>query len=156
VLLPEQDRSHWDLALVAEGQSLVAACLRRNAPGPYQIQAAINAVHCDAAVAADTDWGQVLRLYDQLMKWLPTPVVALNRAVALAEVSGPEAALAAVDGLDLRDYQPYQVTRAELLARLGRRRDAATAFDLALALTANTVERAHMTLRRQSLDQPGG
>jgi RNA polymerase sigma-70 factor (ECF subfamily) len=156
VLLPEQDRSRWDFALVAEGQSLVAACLRRNAPGPYQIQAAINAVHCDAAVAADTDWGQVLRLYDQLMTWLPTPVVALNRAVALAEVSGPEAALAAVDGLDLRDYQPYQVARAELLARLGRRRDAAAAYDLALALTANTVERAHLTLRRRSLDRPGG
>jgi RNA polymerase sigma-70 factor, ECF subfamily len=156
VLLPEQDRSRWDLALVTEGQSLVAACLRRNAPGPYQIQAAINAVHCDAAVAADTDWGQVLQLYDQLMTWLPTPVVALNRAVALAEVSGPKAALAEVDVLGLHGYQPYQVTRAELLARLGRRREAAAAYDLALALTANAVERAHLALRRELVDQPGG
>jgi RNA polymerase sigma-70 factor, ECF subfamily len=156
VVLPEQDRGRWDSALVTEGQSLVVACLRRNAPGPYQIQAAINAVHCDAAVAADTDWGQVLALYDQLMAWLPTPVVALNRAVALAEVSGSAAALAVVDVLDLRDYQPYQVTRAELLARLGRRGEAAEAYDLALALTANAVERAHLVLRRRSLDHQDG
>ena len=161
VLLPDQDRTRWDAALVAEGQSLVAACLRRNAPGPYQIQAAINAVHCDAADAADTDWGQVLQLYDQLMAWLPTPVVALNRAVALAEVSGPAAALAEVDSLDLANYQPFQVTRAELLARLGRRGEAAAAYDLALALTANAVEREHLALRRRSLhrespDQAGG
>jgi RNA polymerase sigma-70 factor (ECF subfamily) len=155
VLLPEQDRGRWDSALVAEGQWLVAACLRRNAPGPYQIQAAINAVHCDAAVAADTDWGQVLQLYDQLVAVLPTPVVALNRAVALAEVSGPAAALTEVDSLDLRDYQPFQVTRAELLARLGRRREAAEAYDLALELTANAVERAHLALRRQSLGHAG-
>ena len=161
VLLPDQDRTRWDAALVAEGQSLVAACLRRNAPGPYQIQAAINAVHCDAADAADTDWGQVLQLYDQLMAWLPTPVVALNRAVALAEVSGPAAALAEVDSLDLDNYQPFQVTRAELLARLGRRGEAAAAYDLALALTANAVEREHLALRRgalhgESSDQAGG
>jgi RNA polymerase sigma-70 factor (ECF subfamily) len=129
----------------------VAACLRRNAPGPYQIQAAINAVHCDAVTAADTDWGQVLQLYDQLVAWLPTPVVALNRAVALAEVSGPAAALAEVDSLGLQDYQPYQVTRAELLVRLGRQREAAGAYDRALALTTNAVEHAHLTLRRRSL-----
>jgi RNA polymerase sigma-70 factor, ECF subfamily len=151
VLLPDQDRKRWDAALVTEGQSLVAACLRRNAPGPYQIQAAINAVHCDAADAADTDWGQVLQLYDQLMAWLPTPVVALNRAVALAEVSGPAAALAEVESLDLGNYQPFQVTRAELLARLGRRGEAAAAYDLALALTANAVEREHLARRRESL-----
>jgi RNA polymerase sigma-70 factor, ECF subfamily len=151
VLLPEQDRTRWDRALVAEGQALVTACLRRNAPGPYQIQAAINAVHCDAATAADTDWEQVLQLYDQLVTWLPTPVVALNRAVALAEVGGPAAALAEVDGLDLHDYQPYQVTRAELLVRLGRRREAAGAYDRALALTTNAVEHAHLILRRRSL-----
>src|SRR5205814_4660085 len=101
VLLPDQDRSLWDRGLVEEGQSLVRTCLRRNMPGPYQIQAAINAVHADAATAADTDWRQILALYDQLMAQAPTPVVALNRAVALAEVEGPGAALAAIEGLDL-------------------------------------------------------
>ena len=154
VLLPEQDRTRWDPALIAEGQSLVTACLRRNAPGPYQIQAAISAVHCDAKTAADTDWDQVLQLYDQLVAWLPTPVVALNRAVALAEAVGPEAALAEVDRLDLGDYQPYQVTRAELLVRLGRPAEAAGAYDRALALTTNAVERAHLTRRRRSLTPP--
>jgi RNA polymerase sigma-70 factor, ECF subfamily len=151
VLLPDQDRSRWDTALIRAGQALVARCLRQGSPGPYQIQAAINAVHCDAAAAEDTDWGQVLQLYDQLAVVLPTPVVALNRAVALAEVAGPAAALAEVDRLDLESYQPYQVTRAELLVRLGRRREAAQAYDRALALTANAVEHAHLTLRRQSL-----
>jgi RNA polymerase sigma-70 factor (ECF subfamily) len=155
VLLPDQDRSRWDTALITEGHALVAACLRRSAPGPYQIQAAINAVHCDAATAADTDWDQVLQLYDQLAARLPTPVVALNRAVALAEAVGPAAALAEVDRLDLDDYQPYQVTRAELLVRLGRHREAAEAYDRALALTANAVEHAHLT-RRRSLASAAG
>jgi RNA polymerase sigma-70 factor (ECF subfamily) len=156
VLLPEQDRTRWDRALITEGQSLVAACLRRNAPGPYQIQAAINAVHCDAASAADTDWDQVLQLYDQLVAWLPTPVVALNRAVALAEVSGPVVALAEVDSLDLHDYQPYHVTRAELLVRLGRPDEAAKAYDQAIALATNAVEHAHLRMRRRSLTSDAG
>ena len=148
VLLADQDRTRWDLALVAEGQALVRACLRRGAPGPYQVQAAINAVHGDAARVADTDWRQVLRLYDQLMLLLPSPVVALNRAVALAEVAGPAAALAEVDRLDLPAYPPYHVTRAELLVRLGRSTDARGAYDDALSLTTNAVERAHLARRR--------
>ncbi|MGH3854427.1 MAG: RNA polymerase sigma factor [Pseudonocardiaceae bacterium] len=151
VLLADQDRARWDHALVAEGKALVMACLRRNTPGPYQIQAAINAVHCDAATAAATDWGQVLALYNQLLTCLPTPIVALNRAVALAEVHGPAIALAEVDRLGLHGYQPYQVTRADLLARLGRPAEAAAAYDQALALTTNAVERTHLTLRRRAL-----
>src|SRR6185295_12261940 len=113
VLLPDQDRTRWDRELITEGQTLVRACLRRNQPGPYQIQAAINAVHGDAPTAADTDWGQILALYDQLLAVAPTPVVALNRAVAVAEVKGPGVALAAVDELaDLDGYYLFQSTRA--------------------------------------------
>ncbi len=147
VLLPDQDRTRWDQALVAEGQALVRACLRRNTPGPYQIQAAINAVHVDAATAADTDWHQVLQLYDQLLACQPTPVVALNRAVALAEVHGPAAAYAELAGLPLQGYQPYHVARAELLRRMGRHDEALQAYDQALALTTNAVERAHLERR---------
>src|SRR5207237_6584604 len=104
VPLPEQDRGRWDRGLIHEGQQLVRRCLRRNQPGPYEIQAAINAVHSDAPTAAQTDWWQIRQLYDQLMALAPTPVVALHRAVAVAEVAGPEAALALVDGLDLEGY----------------------------------------------------
>ncbi len=121
VTLPDQDRRRWDASLVAEGHALVRACLRRGRPGPYQIQAAVNAVHTDARHAADTDWRQVVALYDQLYALTPTPVVALNRAVALAECDGPDAglaALAAVDGLD--GYHAYQAARADLLRRAGR------------------------------------
>ena len=150
VLLADQDRSSWDRALIAEGQALVAACLRRNQPGPYQLQAAINAVHSDAANAADTDWGQILALYDQLLALSPTPVVALNRAVAVAEVHGPAAALAAVDSLDLDGYHPFHVARADLLRRLGRHREAADAYDAALALVANVAERRFLEERRRS------
>jgi RNA polymerase sigma-70 factor (ECF subfamily) len=141
VPLPEQDRSRWDQALVAEGQDLVRQCLRRGAPGPYQVQAAIAAVHSDAASAAATDWAQVLALYDQLLVMVPTPVVALNRAVALAEVAGPGAALEAVDGLELDGYHLFHVTRADLLDRLGRTDEAAEALERALELTANEAER---------------
>jgi RNA polymerase sigma-70 factor (ECF subfamily) len=144
VLLPDQDRSHWDRDLIAEGQKLVRACLRRNQPGPYQIQAAINAVHSDAPTAADTDWAQILALYDQLLAVSPTPVVALNRAVALAEVKGPAAALAEVDGLDLAQYHLFHSTRADLLARLGRRADAARAYEVALSLATNSAERTFL------------
>lgn len=151
VLLSDQDRTRWDPAMIEEGQALVRACLRRNAPGPYQIQAAINAVHSDAATAAGTDWGQILRLYDQLLKLAPTPVVALNRAVAVAEVDGPEAALALVDGLDLEQYHLFHATRADLLRRLGRNSEAADAYDAALGLATNATERDFLEHRRQSL-----
>jgi RNA polymerase sigma-70 factor (ECF subfamily) len=150
VLLGDQDRTKWDRALIEEGQALVRQCLRRNQPGPYQVQAAINAVHSDAASADETDWRQVLALYDQLYALMPTPVVALNRAVALAEVSGPADALAAVDalGAELERYHLFHATRGELLVRLGRRDDAAAAFERALALTENAAERAHLVARR--------
>ena len=115
VLLPDQDRSLWDQELIAEGHELVRACLRRNQPGPYQIQAAINAVHTDAASAEETDWAQILALYDQLLVWTPTPVVALNRAVALAQVDGAAAGLEAIDDLELEAYHPYHAVRADLL-----------------------------------------
>ena len=151
VLLPDQDRSRWDRDLIAEGQAIVRRCLLRNAPGPYQIQAAINAVHSDAATAAVTDWGQILQLYDQLLTIAPTEVVALNRAVALAEVEGPAPALAVVDTLDLDTYHLFHATRAELLARLHRYDDAARAYDRALALTNNAAEHAHLEQKRGSL-----
>jgi RNA polymerase sigma-70 factor (ECF subfamily) len=151
VLLADQDRTLWDTALVAEGQALVRACLRRNMPGPYQIQAAISAVHSDAAIAAETDWSQILALYDQLLVVSPTPVVALNRAVALAEVSGPAAALAAVDALDLAGYQLFHSTRADLLRRLDRSADAADAYRAALELEANAAQRAFLEGRLAQL-----
>jgi RNA polymerase sigma-70 factor (ECF subfamily) len=151
VLLPDQDRTMWDQALIAEGQELVRRCLRRNQPGPYQIQAAIAAVHSDAPVASQTDWGQILALYDQLLACVPTPVVALNRAVALAEVEGPQAGLDAVDRLELGSYHPYHVARADLLRRLGRTADALLAYDAALALTANPAEREFLDRRRRQL-----
>ena len=152
VPLPEQDRGRWDRALIAEGQAIVRECLRRNQPGSYQVQAAIAAVHSAAATAARTDWTQVLALYDQLLALSPTPVVALNRAVALAEAAGPAAALAQVDALDLDGYHLYHATRADLLRRLGRRADAAAAYDRAIALAGNAAERAFLTARRASLD----
>ena len=150
-LLPDQDRSRWDRGLIAEGQALVRACLRRDMPGPFQIQAAINAVHSDAPTAADTDWHQILQLYDQLLAATPTPVVALNRAVALAELEGPAVALAAIEGLDLDAYAPFHVTRGELLARLGRADEAADAYDRAIALTANETERRFLVARRRGV-----
>jgi RNA polymerase sigma-70 factor (ECF subfamily) len=151
VLLADQDRSQWDHALVAEGQDLVRACLRRGRPGSYQLQAAINAVHSDAATAARTDWGQILALYDQLSAVAPTPVVALNRCVAVAEVSGPAAALELVDQLGLDGYHLFHSTRADLLRRLGRRDEATAAYDAAIARTANKAERSFLRQRRDSL-----
>jgi RNA polymerase sigma-70 factor (ECF subfamily) len=148
VLLPDQDRSLWDRELIAEGQRLVRACLRRNMPGPYQIQAAINAVHSDAIDAAQTDWSQILRLYDQLLGCAPTQVVALNRAVALAEVDGPRAGLAAVDELDLIGYHPYHAARADLLVRLGQPAAAVPEYEAALAATANAAERSFLEQHR--------
>jgi RNA polymerase sigma-70 factor, ECF subfamily len=151
VRLSEQDRARWDRALIAEGQALVRRCLRTNQPGPYQIQAAINAVHGDATTAAQTDWTQILQLYDQLMAVAPSPVVALNRAVALGEVAGPAAALDQVDRLDLAQYRFFHAIRADLLRRLGRTADAATAYRSAMALTENAVERAFLARQLQAL-----
>jgi RNA polymerase sigma-70 factor (ECF subfamily) len=151
VPLAGQDRARWDRAMIAEGQQLVRACLRRNQPGPYQIQAAIGAVHSDATVAADTDWGQILALYDQLMVVAPTPVVALNRTVALAEVHGPAAALGELGRLSLDGYHLFHATRADLLRRLGRREEAAAAYEAAIAGAANGAERAFLRQRRDSL-----
>lgn len=151
VTLDLQDRSLWDRAKIAEGHALVRECLRRNRPGHYQLLAAVNAVHTDAATSGDTDWSQVLALYDQLYAVTPTPVVALNRAVALAEVEGPEPALVVVDGLDLDGYHPFHATRADLLRRLGRGPEAVAAYDRAIALTANPAEQALLTARRDAL-----
>ncbi|WP_312030457.1 DUF6596 domain-containing protein [Actinomycetospora sp. TBRC 11914] len=151
VPLTEQDRSRWDAAAIAEGHALVRRCLRRGTPGPYQIQAAINAVHTDAATASDTDWHQILALYDQLGALDPSPVVALNRAVALAEVAGPAAALAVVDGLDLPRHHLRDAIRADLLTRLDRPDEARAALDAALAGTANPGERELLTRRRDAL-----
>jgi RNA polymerase sigma-70 factor (ECF subfamily) len=148
VLLPDQDRTRWDADLVAEGQGIVRACLRRNQPGPYQIQAAISAVHSDAARAPDTDWAQIVELYDQLLAIAPTDVVALNRAVALSEMTGPAPALDELARLDLDSYYPFHTARAELLVRLGRLDEARAAYDLAVALTDNAAERAHLEQRR--------
>ena len=151
VLLADQDRSNWDRALIAEGQSIVRDCLRSNHPGPYQIQAAINAVHSDARTDAETDWGQVLQLYDQLLAVMPTPVVALNRAVALAEVRGATVALETVDNLDLSDYYLFHAVRADLLSRVGRNAEARNAYATALTLTSNEVERAFLERARHAL-----
>ncbi|MFD7242331.1 RNA polymerase sigma factor [Streptomyces massasporeus] len=151
VPLPEQDRGRWDRELIAEGQHLVRRCLRRNQAGPYQIQAAINAVHSDAPTAQATDWGQILRLYDQLMALVPSPVVALNRAVAVAEVQGPRPALDLLDGLGLDGYHVFHAVRADLLRRLGRNSEAVRDYEAALALTESAAERAFLERRVRSL-----
>jgi RNA polymerase sigma-70 factor (ECF subfamily) len=156
VLLADQDRGRWDRGLIAEGQAIVRQCLRRNQPGPYQIQAAINAVHSDAPDAAATDWRQILYLYDQLSSLAPSPVVALNRAVAVAEVEGPDAALTLVDGLDLAGYQRFHAIRADLLRRLGRDAEAALAYEAAIARTQNAAERDFLQRTRRALSGPGG
>jgi RNA polymerase sigma-70 factor, ECF subfamily len=151
VSLGDQDRSCWNRELVAEGQSLVRRCLRTNQPGPYQIQAAINAVHSDASTADATDWRQILQLYDQLMTVAPGPVVALNRAVAVAEVEGPAVALEQVDRLDLESYYLYHAIRADLLRRLKRETSAVEAYDAAIARTDNAAERAYLQRRRDTV-----
>lgn len=153
VLLTNQDRSTWDHALIDEGHALVRACLRRNDPGPYQVQAAINAVHTDAATAADTDWRQVVALYDQLLALSPTPVARLNRAVAVAEVDGPLVGLELVRRLagELEAFHSWHVVHAELLRRLGRSDAARGAYERAIALTGNARERDHLRARLLSL-----
>jgi RNA polymerase sigma-70 factor (ECF subfamily) len=153
ILLGDQDRALWDRARIDEGQALVRRLLRRNQPGRFQIQAAINAVHSDSRTAADTDWRQIVALYDQLLALEPTPVVALNRAIAVAETSGPQPALALIDELDLGGYQPFHAARADLLARLDRRAEAEAAYDTALALTSNPQERRFLQSQKISLSR---
>lgn len=151
VPLDEQHRAGWDRALIAEGHDLVRECLATNRPGRYQILAAINAVHTDAPTAADTDWSQVVALYDRLIRIDPSPIVALNRAVAVAELDGAEVGLALVDGLPLAGYHAWHAARADLLRRLGRSAEAKTAYDAAIAATQNSAERAYLSRKRGEL-----
>ncbi len=151
VRLADQDRGRWNHALIAEGQAIVRRCLKRNQPGPYQIQAAINAVHSDAPEATATDWRQILQLYDQLQAIAPGPVVALNRAVAVAEVEGPHAALTQVDRLDLDRYYLFHAIRADLLRRLGRKAEAGDAYDAAIARAENAAEREFLQRQKAQL-----
>jgi RNA polymerase sigma-70 factor (ECF subfamily) len=147
VLLADQDRGRWDRALIEEGTDLVRQCLRRGRPGSYQIQAAINAVHTSAETSALTDWTQIVTLYDQLLQVAPSPVVELNRAIAVAEIDGPETGLELIDQLDLGRYQVWHSARGEMLTRLGRDAEAADAYELAIALTDNESERAFLVSR---------
>jgi RNA polymerase sigma-70 factor, ECF subfamily len=151
VPLPDQDRSLWDRDLIEKGQAFVRRCLVRNQPGPYQIQAAINAVHSDAPTAADTDWSQILALYNQLLLVTPTAVVALNRAVAVAELDGPQAGLALIDALPLEHYYLYHAIRADLLRRLDRTDRAAAAYRAAIECTDNAAEVALLKRRLDAL-----
>ncbi len=151
VTLGEQDRGRWDHALIIEGHDLVRACLAANRPGRYQILAAINAVHTDAATAADTDWSQIATLYDQLAAIDSSPIVTLNRAIAVAELDGPEVALALIDRQPLITYHAWQATRADLLRRLGRGDEARAAYDAAIAATDNEAERGYLGRRRDQL-----
>jgi RNA polymerase sigma-70 factor, ECF subfamily len=146
VVLGEQDRIQWDRALIEEGQTILRQCVRRNQPGAYQLQAAINAVHADAATVEETDWPQIVALYDQMLAVAPTSVVALNRAIAIGEVQGPAAALALVDELELDNYYPFHATRADLLRRLGRHREATVAYQRAAALAPTDAEREFLRL----------
>ena len=154
VTLDQQDRGAWDRTLIGEGHALVRERLRSGEPpGRYQVLAAINAVHTDAGDARDTEWSQVLALYDQLVRLDPSPVVALNRAIAVAELDGPHVALSQVDALaeTLDGYHPFHATRADLLRRLGRSAEARTAYDRAIALAGNTAESAYLIRRRDEL-----
>ncbi len=155
VVLRDQDRLSWDRALIEEGHAIVRACLRRNQPGPYQIQAAINAVHADADSFDATDWSQILALYDQLLAITPTPVVAMNRAIALAEVRGPQAALDILDGLDLAGYHLRHAARADLLRRLGRHAEASEAYALAASLATSDAERSFLIDRLETAQTAG-
>ncbi len=151
VLLADQDRQRWDRRLIAEGQALVRECLRRNQPGPYQLQAAINAVHSDAPTFEATDWAQILQLYDQLLAAAPGPIVSLHRAVTVAEVHGPSAALPLVDELKLERYYLFHAVRGDLLNRLRCHAEADQAYRDALTLTQNNAERAFLTRRIEEL-----
>jgi RNA polymerase sigma-70 factor (ECF subfamily) len=155
VTLAEQDRGAWDRELIAEGHALVRERLASGrAPGRYQVLAAINAVHTDARDVRDTDWSQVAALYDQLLRLDPSPIVRLNRAIAIAELDGPEVALAQVDGLPLQGYHAFHATRADLLRRLGRSEESRAAYDRAIELAGNTAETAYLSRRRDQLASP--
>jgi RNA polymerase sigma-70 factor (ECF subfamily) len=157
IRLGDQDRDLWHRELIARGHDLVRACLRRNQPGPYQLQAAIAAVHADAPSHAATDWSQIVALYDQLHAQRPDPVVGLNRAIAIAEANGATAGLdefAALDTDRLADYQPYHAARADLLARAGHRAEALDAYDQAIELTTNPAEREFLIRQRSLAVQP--
>jgi RNA polymerase sigma-70 factor (ECF subfamily) len=155
IVLHDQDRSAWDRGLIEEGHAIVRACLRRNQPGPYQIQAAINAVHADADSFEATDWSQILVLYDQLLQFTRTPVVALNRAIALAEVRGPQTALDTIDDLDLKEYHLFHAARADLLRRLGRYDDASEAYTRAASLATSEAERRFLIDRLETARAAG-
>jgi RNA polymerase sigma-70 factor, ECF subfamily len=154
VVLGEQDRTRWDRALITEGQAILRRCLRRNHPGAYQLQAAINAVHADALTVEQTDWRQIVALYDQLLAVAPTPVVALNRGIAIGEVHGPAVALALVEELDLDSYYPFHATRADLLQRLGRHREAAAAYQRAAAMAPTDAEREFLRIGGRASRSP--
>jgi RNA polymerase sigma-70 factor (ECF subfamily) len=153
VLLRDQDRTRWDRNLSGEGQDLLRLCLAHNRPGPYQIQAAINAVHSDAPNIAATDWRQILELYDQLMVFAPSAVTALNRAVVVAEIHGLNEALAQVDRLKLDEYYLFHAVRADLLRQLGRNVEAKRAYDAAIARCDNIAEQTFLRRRRHALDE---
>jgi RNA polymerase sigma-70 factor, ECF subfamily len=155
IRLADQDRTQWDRMLITEGHTLVRACLRRNQPGPFQVQAAIAAVHADAVTAEATDWSQIVALYDQLYAMRPDAVIALNRAVAIGELRGAAAGLDALDSLDvtlLENYQPYHAARADLLVRAGRC-GATAAYDRAIELTANPTERRFLERQRRAASE---
>lgn len=151
VSLAEQDRTSWDREMIAEGIGLLHECIRRNQPGPYQIQAAINAVHANAASIGATDWKQIVQLYDHLLAISPNPIVALNRAAAVAEVHGPQAGLDLIEQNELRDHHLYHTIRADLLNRLGRSQEAAVAYEIAIARTENDAERRFLERKRSKL-----
>jgi RNA polymerase sigma-70 factor, ECF subfamily len=151
VLLADQDRSRWDRAMIMAGQAIVRQCLRRDQPGQYQLQAAINAVHSDAETVAATDWRQIVALYDQLWLIAPSPVVALNRAVAVAEIAGPAAALSLIEGLGLDRYYLFHAIRADLLRRAGAQAEAAESYDAAIELAGNAAERDFLIQARKRL-----
>jgi RNA polymerase sigma-70 factor (ECF subfamily) len=151
VPLARQDRTLWDRDRISEGHGIVRECIRRNRPGPYQIQAAIAAVHADATVAADTDWTQIIQLYDQLLAFTRTPVVELNRAIAIAEAGAPQMALDLLEQLPLADYYLFHATRGDFLERLGRADEASAAFETAAGLTDNEVERNFLLGRAQDV-----
>jgi RNA polymerase sigma-70 factor (ECF subfamily) len=155
VRLGEQERARWNRELIAEGQALLRECLARNDPGPYQLQAAINAVHSDAREPAATDWRQILALYDQWMTLAPGALVALNRAVAVAQVEGAELALRLVDELDLPRYHPFHAVRADLLHRLGRNDEATAAYQAALGLCGNAREREFLEKQLSAIAPAG-
>jgi RNA polymerase sigma factor, sigma-70 family len=159
IRLTDQHRASWNQTLIAEGQGIVRHCLRRNQPGPYQIQAAINAVHTDAPTAGETDWRQILLLYDQLLLFTPGPIVALNRAVALAEVQGPEVALRAIDAIEeenrhLSRYHLLHAVRADLFRRLGRIDEATAAYEAAISCSTNQVESDFLQQNLEAIGRP--